>query len=394
MHRSLLVGCLLVVALASGGAVATAQDAASTGLLAQPEGFDETTFEITIAENGSARWSIQHHRRLANDSEVQQFQDFADRFESEETDLYRNFVSRSETLTAIGRNATDRPMEAKAFDRDAYTNVTASFDDRGTIALEFTWTYFARTEGERVIVGDVFGENFYIGPEQSIVFVRGEGLQFAETDPEPASMTQPDSLARSESVTWEGERSFAQQRPYLALEPRRTPTPTEAAGATDAPETTGAETTTTEPMPSGTDNPVVWLVGALILVLGLGSAIAYRNGSVSLPRERGTGDTVTTTDTPEAGGEDSDSGSQTPIPDEELLSDDDRVIQLLEDNGGRMKQVNIVEETEWSKSKVSMLLSDMEEEGQISKLRVGRENIISLSGHEPDAAGSPFDDEE
>jgi hypothetical protein len=40
-----------------------------------------------------------------------------------------------------------------------------------------------------------------------------------------------------------------------------------------------------------------------------------------------------------------------------------------------------------------MLLSDMEDDEHISKLRVGRENIISLKGHEPDAAGSPFDDE-
>jgi len=58
-----------------------------------------------------------------------------------------------------------------------------------------------------------------------------------------------------------------------------------------------------------------------------------------------------------------------------------------------MKQVDIVETTDWSKSKVSMLLSDMEEDGDISKLRVGRENIISLAGEEPDAAGSPFDEE-
>ena len=41
-----------------------------------------------------------------------------------------------------------------------------------------------------------------------------------------------------------------------------------------------------------------------------------------------------------------------------------------------------------------MLLSDMEEEDRISKLRVGRENIVSLAGQEPDAAGSPFNDEE
>jgi hypothetical protein len=391
MYRQVLVGAVLVVLAISGAtAVTTAQETGTSGLLTQPEGFDQTTFEITVTENGSARWSIMHHRRLANDSEIQQFQDFATTFENEETDLYRNFVSRSETLTAIGSNVTERPMEAKSFDRDAYTNVTASFDDRGTIALEFTWTHFARGEGDRVIVGDVFGENFYIGPDQSLVFVRGESLQFADVEPDPASMTQPDSLARSESVSWEGEETFAQQRPYLELEPRQTAATTEAAGNDGATE----GTTTTEPMPSGTDNPVVWVVGALIVVLGVGSAIAYRNGSVSLPGDGPAGGTVTTADATQGETAETTTDSQTPIPDEELLSDSDRVVNLLEDNGGRMKQVNIVEETEWSKSKVSMLLSDMEEEGEISKLRVGRENIISLAGHEPDAARSPFDDEE
>jgi hypothetical protein len=98
-----------------------------------------------------------------------------------------------------------------------------------------------------------------------------------------------------------------------------------------------------------------------------------------------------------AGATDSDDDDPMPEPsvtDEELLADDDRVVRMLREHGGRMKQVKIVEETGWSKSKVSMLLSDMEEDDTISKLRVGRENVISLAGHEPEAAGSPFDDEE
>ncbi|WP_018258418.1 helix-turn-helix transcriptional regulator [Halomicrobium katesii] len=389
MNSQVLLGCLLVAALVSGAAVTTAQETGSSGLLAQPDGFDQTTFEITVTENGSARWSIQHHRRLTNDSEKRQFRDFAERFETEETDLYRNFVSRSEALTAIGRNATKRPMAAKSFDRDAYTNVTASFDDRGTIELAFTWTHFARTDGERVVVSDVFDGKFYIGPDQSLVFVSGEGLQFAAVEPEPTSQTRPDSLTRSQSVTWGGEQQFVQQRPYLELEPRSTATT--AAGGSGVEGDTQSPQSTTAPLPSGTDNPMVWIVGAVILVLGVGSAIAYRNGSVSLPGD--TASTASDTDTaPETAGSATD--SQTPIPDAELLSDSDRVVKLLESNGGRMKQVNIVEETDWSKSKVSMLLSDMEEDGEISKLRVGRENIISLAGHEPDAAGSPFDDEE
>jgi uncharacterized membrane protein len=75
---------------------------------------------------------------------------------------------------------------------------------------------------------------------------------------------------------------------------------------------------------------------------------------------------------------------------EPLLTDEQRVIQLLEENDGRMKQAAIVDETEWSKAKVSRLLSDMVDEGKIEKLSIGRENIIHLEGHGPEAAKPPY----
>lgn len=43
-----------------------------------------------------------------------------------------------------------------------------------------------------------------------------------------------------------------------------------------------------------------------------------------------------------------------------------------------MKQAAIVTETGWSNAKVSQLLSAMAEEGRVEKLRIGRENLISL----------------
>ena len=392
MERQVVVGCLIVLlaGFCSATVVAT-QDSPDPGFLAQPDGFDRTTFEITVLENGSAHWQIKHHRRLANDTERQRFESFARNFKNNETDLYRNFVSRAGSLTSIGTDATGREMTAKSFDRDAYTNVTASFGDRGTVELSFTWTNFTQSNDDRVVVGDVFEGGFYIGPNQTIVFERGPTLQFVETIPEPASRTQPDSLARSQRVTWEGEREFSPQRPYIELVPREGDTANQS--ATDKTGPTGTNTTVGGPVANdvGSDQ-MLWIVGILIVVVGVSSAVAYRSGTVSLP-DRGSKNTSETIDQ-SVNGSPSTSTNQTPIPDEELLSDNDRVIKLLEENGGRMKQVNIVEVTDWSKSKVSMLLSDMEDEGEISKLRVGRENIISLAGQEPDAAGSPFDDEE
>ena len=66
----------------------------------------------------------------------------------------------------------------------------------------------------------------------------------------------------------------------------------------------------------------------------------------------------------------------------ELLSDEERVERLLSSNGGRMKQADIVKETDWSNAKVSQLLSAMEEDGRIDKLRIGRENLISFPDEE------------
>ncbi|XVH33863.1 DUF7343 domain-containing protein (plasmid) [Haloferacaceae archaeon DSL9] len=68
------------------------------------------------------------------------------------------------------------------------------------------------------------------------------------------------------------------------------------------------------------------------------------------------------------------SGSAEPA----IITDEDRVIRLLRQNGGRVPQREIVASTEWSKSKVSRLLSRMEEDGHLTKVTLGRENLIVL----------------
>ncbi|WP_224338500.1 helix-turn-helix transcriptional regulator [Haloprofundus halobius] len=71
-------------------------------------------------------------------------------------------------------------------------------------------------------------------------------------------------------------------------------------------------------------------------------------------------------------------------------TDEECIMRLLEEHDGQMRQVAIVEEVEWSKAKVSRLLSRLDEEGEITKLRLGRENLICIRGCEPEASRSPF----
>jgi uncharacterized membrane protein len=75
------------------------------------------------------------------------------------------------------------------------------------------------------------------------------------------------------------------------------------------------------------------------------------------------------------------------------LTDEDEVLKLLYEADGRLRQSGINNATEWSKSKVSRLLSSMEDDGKIRKITIGRENLVTLADRMPESAESPFEDE-
>jgi len=373
-----------VTTAVTAGAAAGAQTAENEPLRLTQQDFDRTEFTIEQYANGSARWTFTFTRTLSNESEKDAFRSYAEEFNTNETELYRGFVADADALTRDGRNVTGRNMTATGFTRNAMIDEGFSSTDeaRGVVRMSFLWTEFAATNGDRVIIADVFEGGLYIGSSQSLVIQPGPDLAFRSVEPAPTSQEDPDSLAGSGSVTWQGERSFADQRPRIVFGPVD-------GSPTDGTNGDGATVTATPSPGTGDGGGLLpWLALALVLLLALGGGYAYRTGAVG---GDGGAAAASTTDDGSGGAA---GGAAPDISDEELMSDEDRVISMLEDRGGRMKQVNIVEETGWSKSKVSMLLSDMEDEGKLSKLRVGRENIVSLSGHEPEAAGSPFDDEE
>jgi hypothetical protein len=358
--------------------------------LGMQENFDSAEFHITVYENGTAEWTFTYQRTLQNDSERQQFQAFADEFNNNSTALYEDFKSKARTLTAEGQNVTGRTMKAEQFNKNAEIGGIVN-DNRGIVQMSFQWSSFAYADEELTVIGDVFEGGLYLGPNQSLVVHAGPGLKFESVDPTGPSDSSGDSLAASESVTWGGEIDFNDRRPRVSFEPMPGTT------TTSAEDGNGSDGTTTlngsQPPADGGDwPPLMMFIGAVVILLGLAAAFAWRQGdfgslSGDADNPGGGSSGGAAAAEPTAG-----AASEPSVSDEELLTDEARVKKLLDENGGRMKQVNIVEETGWSKSKVSMLLSEMEDEGDISKLRVGRENIISLEGHEPDAAGSPLEE--
>lgn len=68
------------------------------------------------------------------------------------------------------------------------------------------------------------------------------------------------------------------------------------------------------------------------------------------------------------------------------LTKEEQVCELLRQHDGRLKQARLVEETDWSQATVSRLLSQLERDGTITKLRRGRENIVELTADGPESA--------
>jgi Fic family protein len=54
------------------------------------------------------------------------------------------------------------------------------------------------------------------------------------------------------------------------------------------------------------------------------------------------------------------------------------LLELVEAHGGRVKQVELVDLTGWSKSTVSRLLGELENDGAINRIPIGRCKVVLL----------------
>lgn len=138
-----------------------------------------------------------------------------------------------------------------------------------------------------------------------------------------------------------------------------------------------------------TQSAVPLYVAGLVLVVVL-VVVAYRRLSLRGGLRGGTTPDGASIGAPTANG----AGPSSTSSDTDFITDEDRILQILSENGGRLMQSRLVELTDWSKSKVSRRLSTLEEEGRIRKITLGRENMVALPGHEPDGAQSPFEEEQ
>ncbi|CQH61337.1 probable transmembrane glycoprotein / HTH domain protein [Halobacterium hubeiense] len=365
------VVCLLAVPVAGAvGAPAPQSAALQEDAASSPSGVDIT---VQIQSDGAARWTVSSKYSLEDDNATAAFEQLRGRFEAGAADTEFSV----DVFRAVVPSVSDRvgrQMEIRNASRSSRV-VEAGNNTTGVLSLRFTWTNFSRVEEDRVVV-DSFSTQWFgdLAPNQTLTLRSPEGYDTENVLP-------PTSIVEN-GYRWSGPHTFDADRPFAVF--------------------------TENDSVVGVSMVVLVAVGVLALFAGAATVWAYyRDGderpvpwlrdvrravasrvreALSAESESEAEESAADADAaagsaaaePAASGASDDADSEPTDP--ELLSDEERVERLLREHGGRMKQSEIVEETRWSTAKVSQLLSSMAEDGRVEKLRIGRENLISLPG--------------
>ena len=359
--------CLTLAPPAAAAAVST--DGTATSTAAQPiaqttgaggplaaEGVTEptTTFEVALQPDRSADWTVTVTYDLQTDDQQAAFDELATAYQ-DGTATVGPTASLYENLAAQADAATGREMEIEDQSYDAVRRGTT-----GRLELSFTWTAFLAAEEERLVFNDVLST-----PSGTWLSTLGENQVLRITTPRGYAITSASEPFADNTVEIEGPRRFDSDDHIRIIFEESV----FGAGA-------------------------IRFVGVAVILAAMIIGVALLlNRSDRAVRERvlpGDGDDAAaptaTTEEPV--------DTDPPEEDLSLLADDERVERLLERNGGRMRQATIVEETNWSDAKVSQLLSSMADADRVSKLRIGRENLITLPGVDATGGGGDSSDEE
>lgn len=370
MRRILTVGfvCWLLVAASIGVGTATAGTGATpNGAAVDRTQLDGTALEqtdidpddillsVAVAANGTATWTIEYRTELTTDEDVQAFETIADEIAADPSEYESRFEDRMNTTADEAAASTAREM--------SITGMTVSADRRelpreyGVVTYEFQWQGFATNEGDSLVIGDAI-EGMFLDEDTRLLVSWPESYALETASPNPTE-------TRDQSVMWAGPTEFGSGQPQIVTAERGLVSAIGPLGGLAA--------------------------AAVVLALLAGGIRFYRRrrgddaeGTVSEPAAAdstggaaagGTaGQAGNKTDTAKA--DDTDEADDAIDP--ELLSNEEQVIKLLEQNGGRMKQQAVAEELGWTDAKTSQVTKGLREEGDLDGFRLGRENVLSL----------------
>ncbi len=211
-------------------------------------------------------------------------------------------------------------MEAENYtiSYDIVNTISGAF---GIVRFSFNWTNFSITDSNKILIGDVFSEGMILSSDNVLTIKIPDGYK--------VTSVSPDYDRRDGNVLiWEGmvSRNFDKGEPALVL--------------------------------TYEDNsPGIWTVVIFVLLAGA-SVFVWKLRKTLISDNKSHTDSILNPATTD------------------FLEDEELIEQILKKRGGQEYQSEIVKQSALSKSKVSVGLTKMNDDGNIIKIKKG--NIIRL----------------
>ena len=239
-----------------------------------------------------------------------------------------SFPEKVSALINETRNVTGREMASN------YTSVTVYFSHETStkkVEYQFLWINFSQKIDNKLVIGDVFKlSNFFdrLYGDGSLYLTYPAEYELQEVSPEC-----DEQYASLHMIRWISASSFQEGDPNIVLVPA------------------------SQQKKGWSENPVVYvIIGAVIAALSFFAYFKKVRFRRKYEKEREGEYTI----------------SRQPETDEE------KILRLLRMAGGRMAQRSLVEQSGFSKAKISQILATLEGKGVISRVKKGRSKIVIL----------------
>ncbi|GAB3678713.1 helix-turn-helix transcriptional regulator [Halopiger thermotolerans] len=316
----------------------------------------EIHIDVFVYENGSATFVVDY--RFENDSSGE-WAALREDIEANNAAYVADEMAAWNKTLEDSENATDREMHLE--DGAIETDTSSQPQNLGHVQVSFEWINFAYVELNRIEISDVL---------TGIVLSQDTTMEVYPPDGYVISEDESSTESGDGSVFWQGDSTDFTADPPTVVMIENGDVQNESANATANASAAGDR-----------GPPMRWsIVAAALALLVVAGAAGW------WVRDRGI---LGPGPAPEAGGgrgggpppaEGAANGGEAKSngPPPELLSNEERVLRLLEQRGGRIKQQEVVSELDWTEAKTSQVVSGLREDGEIEVFRIGRENVLSL----------------
>lgn len=351
----------------------------------------ESILTVDVNESTDALWTMEKYIHFTKES------DFSEWIQMDHNlSRYRNIPEYEEIIKSFQNssgNFSNRSMVVENFSISYDTKKTIS-ERLGIIRYSFVWKNFSYNDSGKIYIGDAFpGGVLFLSTDNQLIIRIPEGYNV--TNVRPVFDKKNGNL-----LIWDGTlySNFSKGEPFVELSP-------------------GNMTNVTSTGNSYISRLAKWPILEIVLIfIFIMAVLAF----VRLWKKKSSGDVSTTdmvtqvpremlheiSEIPGAWtkivqsvqrefGEESIEELEKAAREQRLknigsngiplsefsnedLEDEDMIKQFLLRSGGQAYQTDIVEHSGLSKSKISMVLSKMKDDGMIIKIRKGKENLIRL----------------